>query len=418
MPTSVVRRRPVQFINTWLALNCVGFLAAGCLEPSCPEGHQCQSTAECEGPDCESSPPTSACPAAIVATLVLNEVLSDPGGIDTNEDGEVDAFADEYIEVLNLSGDPISTGGVSLIVGERTRFVFDGRCLGPGESLVVWGGGRSVPARDGMIGLISRESLRIANDGALVRLVRDGDVTLDEVEVPAASAAESWARSPDGGGEWAAHPGPARGTPRATPGRCVDHLSFPACLRRSVSTVALSGPPQPECDRAEYSEVVLNEVLVNPAGADPSGDGIPDNRRDEFVELMMVGQQPLWLDALQLWVGTNLRAVLHTGCLAPGTVITIFSGHGVVPAASWVGPLFVSESPLALSNEYTRVELWRDSERYDRLDVHAAPEGVSVARYPDGEGEFRPHTQVPGGRRWSPGACTNGGPAAIGCAIR
>jgi hypothetical protein len=417
MPTSIARSSS-RFFEPWFALLVVGAVSVGCFEPDCPPGQPCKADAGCVGPDCAPSPSPPACPAAVPNTLVLNEILTDPGGVDTNDDGEVDAFSDEYVELLNLSGDPISTGGVSLVIGDRTRFVFDGRCLGPGESLVVWGGGRSVPVLEGATGLISPESLRLSNDGAHVRLVRDSDVFLDEVQVPAGSPAESWVRSPDGTGAWAPHPGAVDGPPRLSPGRCVDHLSFPGCLTRATTSVALGGPPEPACDRAEYSEVVLNEVLVNPGGGDPSGDGVPDNRRDEFVELMLVGQEPLWLDGLQLWVGTNQRAVLHTGCLEPGTVITIFSGHGVVPAAEWVGPLFVSESPLALSNEFTRVELWRDFERYDRLDVYAAPDGVSVARYPDGEGEFRPHTQIPGGRRWSPGACTNGGPAALGCAVR
>ncbi|MBT9556672.1 MAG: lamin tail domain-containing protein [Myxococcales bacterium] len=417
MPTFVVRSVSRLFCH-WFALLVVGAVAAGCFEPDCPPGQQCKTNDGCDGPECGASAAPRACPGAVPNTLVLNEILSNPGGVDTNDDGDIDALSDEYVEVLNLSGDPISTGGVSLVVGDRTRFVFDGRCLGPGESLVVWGGGRSVPVLDGSIGIISTESLRLANDGVPVRLFRDGDTLLDEVQVPAGSPAESWVRAPDGTGTWAAHPGALDGPPRLSPGRCVDHLAFPGCLTRSTTSVALGAPPEPECDRAEYSEVVLNEVLVNPGGGDPSGDGVPDNRRDEFVELMIVGQEPRWLDALQLWVGTNQRAVIHTGCLEPGTVITIFSGHGVVPAADWVGPLFVSESPLALSNEFTRIELWRDFERYDRLDVYAAPDGVSVARFPDGEGDFRPHTQIPGGRRWSPGACTNGGPAAIGCAVR
>lgn len=49
--------------------------------------------------------------------LAINEVGSDPNGtpgFDTDGDGTVSTFSDEFIEIINVSGGPISLANVEL----------------------------------------------------------------------------------------------------------------------------------------------------------------------------------------------------------------------------------------------------------------------------------------------------------------
>lgn len=75
--------------------------------------------------------------------LVLNEILADPGSIvDANGDGVVSASDDEMIELVNIGSAPLDLGGATIADNVAVRVKMPpATIVGPGEALVVFGGG-------------------------------------------------------------------------------------------------------------------------------------------------------------------------------------------------------------------------------------------------------------------------------------
>ena len=389
-------------------------LVLGCLDVPCTAGESCAAecpAGQCGGPSSvpESVPLEAQCRRPGPGDLVLNEVLADPGGSDPNQDGQSESLQDEFVEALNLATYPVSTGEVELVVDGKGRHTFDGRCVAPGEAIVVFGGGAAVPAWSGAVGVIGGR-LSLANDGGRVTLVL-GEVVLDEVELGRAEPGRSFSRSPDGRGAFALSPLIGGGS---SAGRCLALQSFPGCLQAKEDSAFV----QPPCEVAEYGEVVLNELLADPADADANGDGTSNSRQDEYVELMVVSREPKRLDRVELRVGEQLRSTLTTDCLDPGATTVIFSG-GAPALSPWAtGPVYLADRPLGLANVGATVELWRQGERIDRMTYGQAIRGVALTRFPDGTGDFARHDTLGFGLTMTPGECTNGGPSALECALR
>ncbi len=79
--------------------------------------------------------------------LVINEALmAVPAGLDgdANGDGVRDAYADEFVELVNRSDDALELEGVQVLSKESVKLTFAQRCLASGHAIVVFGGPRDV----------------------------------------------------------------------------------------------------------------------------------------------------------------------------------------------------------------------------------------------------------------------------------
>ncbi|TWT73650.1 hypothetical protein Pla123a_35430 [Posidoniimonas polymericola] len=127
------------------------------------------------------------------AAVLINEVLSDPPTPvetgDSNNDGTRAPQEDEFVELINTGAAAVDIGGWTLgddeVPSEANGdpFVFPvGTMIGPGELLVLWGGGTPTGfsfqyfVDDGTIGN------GLANGGDVVLLYDNNGVLVDELD--------------------------------------------------------------------------------------------------------------------------------------------------------------------------------------------------------------------------------------------
>jgi hypothetical protein len=99
--------------------------------------------------------------------LQINEIHADPDPLlgDSNQDGEVNADDDEFLELVNLSGRDLNLEGWQVYDQVRLRFTFPpGAVLKAGCGLVVFGGGSPQGIFGGSL-VFSAGSLGLNNSG-------------------------------------------------------------------------------------------------------------------------------------------------------------------------------------------------------------------------------------------------------------
>jgi Lamin Tail Domain/IPT/TIG domain len=148
--------------------------------------------------------------------LVINEYLADPPegpAGDANGDGLRDSTQDEFVEIVNVTSEPLPVGGFTISDAAQVRFTFpQGTMLPTGEATVIFGGGIPV----GPFGNASANHLVFAIGGAGLSLNNGGDsiIVRDNTGVEAArrdypagdgSLNQSVTRSPDITGPFAPH---------------------------------------------------------------------------------------------------------------------------------------------------------------------------------------------------------------------
>lgn len=189
-------------------------------------------------PDMEVGPGAS----PFEGLIVFNEILIDGATDgDPNGDGDIDAVADEFVEIANVSGEGIDLGGFSLVeetLPEVPRHVFSqGTTLAPGTVIVVFGGGTAPDDIEGARFVVANApdpgipfGLSLDNGGDTLTL-RDAEgrlvATLSWGEgAPLAPLSdESWTRAPDLSGALVPHTSAAPGV-IFSPGRRVDGSVF------------------------------------------------------------------------------------------------------------------------------------------------------------------------------------------------
>ncbi|MDP6942918.1 MAG: lamin tail domain-containing protein [Myxococcota bacterium] len=174
--------------------------------------------------------------------LRINEIMSDPAGVDHNGDGGAQALEDEYVELVNVTGGPLDLASVELVTGGGTdsevkRSLGIAGCLESQHGLLVFGGGSPALSIEGVMVITVDGSLSLNNGGGdSVALVGLGGVVLDQYVYEELSG-ESWVRYPAGSGEFMTHGAAAVEAevvpPLPTeysPGKCVDGSQLPFCL--------------------------------------------------------------------------------------------------------------------------------------------------------------------------------------------
>jgi hypothetical protein len=116
-------------------------------------------------------------------SILISEVLADPApgaAGDHNGDGERDARADEYVELVNTTDGLVDVTGWTLSDNVSTRFVVEERTvLEPGQYLVVFGGG-DVSAVEADHVLVA-DGLYLNNGGDALTLHDDDGEVVDRV---------------------------------------------------------------------------------------------------------------------------------------------------------------------------------------------------------------------------------------------
>ena len=114
-----------------------------------------------------------------IGELVINEILTDPGPLDgdANGDGIRDAYDDEFVEIINGELNAIDMSNYSLSDATGLRHTFPpGTILPSGKSIVVFGGGTptGIP---GIVQVASTGLLSLTNSGDEV-ILKDNFGTL------------------------------------------------------------------------------------------------------------------------------------------------------------------------------------------------------------------------------------------------
>jgi len=113
---------------------------AGVEPPACDDDDDCLGSLRCVEGRCQDPGPS-----VLAGALILNEVLIDGACDDANGDGDIDSLGDEFVELVNVSDGPLDLSGCLLVERDLPgvpRHTFeDGTVVGPGEGLVVFGGG-------------------------------------------------------------------------------------------------------------------------------------------------------------------------------------------------------------------------------------------------------------------------------------
>src|SRR5882724_2693277 len=143
--------------------------------------------------------------------LVINEYLADPPDFlagDANGDRTRSASADEFIEILNRSGEPFDISGYKISDADAVRHVFAaGTIVPPFEAVVVFGGGTPTgpfgnAAENHMVFRASTGGLSLNNGGDTISLQDAQGHVVQEIKFGAAEggASQSINRDPDGDG--------------------------------------------------------------------------------------------------------------------------------------------------------------------------------------------------------------------------
>ncbi|MBJ96185.1 MAG: hypothetical protein CMP23_17115 [Rickettsiales bacterium] len=140
--------------------------------------------------------------------LLLNELMASNDTVIVDELGEFD----DWLELVNRGEETIELGGWALSGGSRSAaqpFVLAaGTELAAGAYLVIW-------ADDDVDQGALHTDFKLSKEGETLALYRPDGSVADSVTFPAQQTDMSWARQPDGSGEWsqASSPSPAAANP-------------------------------------------------------------------------------------------------------------------------------------------------------------------------------------------------------------
>jgi hypothetical protein len=143
--------------------------------------------------------------------LVINEFLADPSAElsqgDANADGVVGSSDDEFIEIVNLAGESVDLGGLTLSDAGSVRHEFAvGTLLDAGKSIVVFGGGSISTDLSFQTELASSGSLSLNNSADTITLSNPSGVAIDVLSYGAEAGDDmSLSRNPDLTGDFVGH---------------------------------------------------------------------------------------------------------------------------------------------------------------------------------------------------------------------
>ncbi len=265
------------------------------------------------------------------ATLIINEVLADPGAFDGNCDGTIDTTDDEFVEIVNLGPEEANLSGVTVSDAGAVRFTFPpGTTLPVLDAAVVYAGGVSSCPLDGQ-GFVAGGTLSLNNTSDTVTVSDASGTVLDTVTYGSEAGADaSVVRDPE--------------------------LSASALVAHDSVWPSLASPgTRGSGDAFEVvppvnATLVLNEFLADPGSVnDANCDGTPSSTQDEFVELVNLGPDALDLSGYTIRDATTVRFTVPPGTVIAANDALVVYGGGTAACPNVDGTALVGGT-LSLNN--------------------------------------------------------------------
>ncbi|MCY3868774.1 MAG: lamin tail domain-containing protein [Gemmatimonadetes bacterium] len=334
--------------------------------------------------------------------LVISEVHPNPAwgeAGDTNGDGVRHTYQDEFIEVANLSENPIDIGGYFLgdddVSADRLFRFPDNTVLDTQAVVVLFGGGdMSISGRvfadDGRIG----DGLSNWSDTVQL-LAPDSSTVVFSMTYERSTRGVSYARNEDG-----------------------NYLLHNQIYEEEPTSVGRLEPGDDPIEPEKLAELVtipdslvFSEILMLPEQVDANNDGIIDRHADAFVEVTNIGADTLdlsgWLIGDDDIIISQFFSFPDNIVLLPGGYITIFGGGTPVGIS---GTVLSAEGQIGngLSSGGDVVHLiMSDGKTVARsVRVPKATPDVSWLFSPDAPPKL--HPQIPDGHAMSPGTSPDG----------
>jgi hypothetical protein len=342
------------FFARWLGVLALATATLGCSDGDDPPPPKPVPVTECSFSLADVTRDTAA------TGLRINEVMTANDGAWIDEQGETD----DFVELVNTSDDRIFLGAYFLgdKTGKATRLPQVE--LQPGQTFLLWA---DDDVEQGALHL----PFKLSSSGTPVLLWSESCKLVDLVEVPELPPSESFARLPDGSGDFTV-------CRYATPERANGDICGPPPPQNLTDGITF----EPYTWEAPYPKLqgplVLSELALLPAGfvevlnASDSDVDVAD------YEVRLAAMKPG-----QAWPAAGDGTLLAW----PAELTTLAAGErAVLPVTD------ADTADLALSPDFEGVvTIWSgDSETpADRLDFMAWPEGASLARVPDDSGSPR-----------------------------
>lgn len=330
---------------------------------------------------------------AAVQSLVINEVLADPGNFDANGDGNVSFEEDEFIELVNSGDSTLDLSGVTIEDKVTVRFTFpNGASVAPGGVVVVFGGGTPP---EGMNAFIANKLFLNNTGDELTVRAPNGAVMANMTYGAEANHNQSLTKSFDGD----------------VNSPYVKHLIV--AFQPASPGLKLNGSPfEPEEEPAPAS-LIINEVLADPApDFDANGDGVLSTTQDEFIELLNVGGESLDLSGAIFSDAVGPRLTIPAGTvIEPGGALIIFGGGSPSPSAFPGVQVVTGNGQLFLNNSGDTIIInSADGTTLSAISFGGASD-QSLVRETEGNGNSKlvPHTSVSSAVA-SPGTRADGTP--------
>jgi len=291
------------------------------------------------------------------AELKFNEIVSNNAGVWVDEVGETD----DYIELVNIAAEPLQLSRYS-IENARGRHSLPDAVVAPAEVILLWAD--ATPAQ-GPLHL----DFKVSASGVNLRLLRDENVLVDSVQVPALAEHHAFVRIPDGTGDFS-------DCGWATPARLNGSRCGPPPPPELPIETTFAPYVWPEVWPPSPSPLSLNELALRPAQfievVNLSADAVA---LADYV--MTVAPQPVGQPWPDMTAGTVLAWPVPE--IAAGEHIAVPLSDGdvadVAATAAFEGVVSV----------FRRA----DASIVDRVDFMQWPEGAVLARVPDGTGVHR-----------------------------
>ena len=188
-----------------------------------------------------------------------------------------------------------------------------------------------------------------------------------------------------------------------------------------TSSPVASGTAEPTLSltptEEDLPELILNEIHADPDPelGDANGDGQISSDDDEFIELVVIGEEAIDLSGWQIEDSAKVRFVIpDQTILNPGCAIVIFGGGEL--EGEFGGSVVLKTSSLGLNNSGDAIVI-RDRDGFVRIEVVYGNEGgqnQSLTIYPDlvVGGTMVLHGEITEaeGRLYSPGTRVDGTP--------
>ncbi len=172
--------------------------------------------------------PTGAGRVPVVGELVLNEVMGNPPLTltgDTNCDGARDAADDDFVEIVNTTGDILALGGITISDSQTVRYTFPTPTDLPAHGVVVvYGGGEAKCTYPANVMTLVSSGLNLNQTGDTVTLDLGATELATMTYSGTAAQAASWTRNPDLTGDFVLHS--TLGALLFTPGKKNDGTDF------------------------------------------------------------------------------------------------------------------------------------------------------------------------------------------------